>query len=58
LVHFMAIWYSLCSFGIVFPFLACLYQETFGNPAYLQRWSRVGRICGLSSSSYFTLTSA
>jgi hypothetical protein len=29
----MAVWYSLSSFGIFFPILACLDQEKSGNPA-------------------------
>jgi hypothetical protein len=32
LEYFMAIWYNLCSFGILFPFLVCLDQEQSGNP--------------------------
>jgi hypothetical protein len=32
LVNFMAIWYSLWSFLIDFPFLVCLDQKKSGNP--------------------------
>jgi hypothetical protein len=32
-MYLMAVVYSLLSFGVSYPFLVCLAQEKYGNPA-------------------------
>jgi hypothetical protein len=42
LMQFMAVWYSLWSFVILFPNLECLDQEKSGNPGREQADNIVG----------------
>jgi hypothetical protein len=50
MVYFMAVWHSLCSFGIVFPFRYVRTKKNRGNPGNRQwlRWALMRSVrCGL-----------